>query len=175
MYAPETVAVIRDKVENSFKNHYPGRITDTFTVYDRVGNVLFNQVFNLGNMFDPSRVVTAYWNIGRVLPGNYRVTAVVREDGNIVAQSECAIEVAAYNNTDIRGALDISQKTVRLGEDVDMKYTLQNFGADDIDKANALISVIDPETLRIVFRETKEYEKLLAGKPADELGGEPQE
>jgi hypothetical protein len=164
VYDPETVAVFYDRVENSYKNYYAGRITDTITVYDSVGNILFTQVFDLGNMFDPYRDVTAYWSIGRVLPGTYRAEAVVREDGIIVTKSECTIEVTTHNSTDIRGALDIPVKIVKLGEDVDMNYSLENLGTRDIDGADALITVLDPKSLHVVYQETAPYD-MPVGEP----------
>ena len=54
-------------MENGFRNYYPGRVTDTVSVYDKAGNALFSQTFNLGNLFASSRDVTAQWNIGSAI------------------------------------------------------------------------------------------------------------
>ncbi len=150
-YNRETVAVLHDTVENTFRNYFPGRVTDTITILDRAGNAHFTQTFDLGNLFAPSRDVTARWNIGRVLPGKYLAQAVVREDGVVVAQSECEIEITATGGYGFAGKLDIPRKTVTLGDGVTVNYDIENVGTSDADTAYALISVLKPDTLATVY------------------------
>gem|GEM_PF-289106 len=156
-YHPETVAVLHDTVENTFKNYYPGRVTDTITVRDKAGNIHFEQVFDLGNLFAPSRDVTARWPIGRVLPGEYIAQAVVKEDGVVVARSECAIEVTAAGGYAFAGMLDIPNKTVKTGQNVPIHYDIENVGDAEADSAFAVITVLDPATLASVYQTRTRY------------------
>lgn len=157
VYYPETVAVLHDTVANTYSNYYPGRVTDTITVRDKAGNVHFEQSYNLGNMFASSRSITARWNIGRVLPGEYIANAIVREDGVIVAQSECTLEITATGGYAFAGMLDIPQKTVKTGEDVFIQYDIENIGDAEADSAYAIISVLNPGTLETVYQRRTLY------------------
>ncbi|MDR2712674.1 MAG: InlB B-repeat-containing protein [Clostridiales bacterium] len=176
-YHQEAVAVLHDTVENSFVNYYPGRVTDTITVADAVGNVMFSQVFDLGNLLDPERSVSAQWYIGNIVPGPYTVTAVVREDGVIMAQSETVVTVLPEGEFDIQGELRISQTNIPLGSPVELDYDLGNFGNEDIEDALAVITVISPDSLTKAYT-TKQNYVLPVGEmkegetqvPADVLG-----
>jgi len=157
IYYPETVAVLHDLVENTFRNYYPGRVTDTITVRDKAGNLHFIRSFELGNLYVSSRDVTAQWDIGRVLPGEYVAQAVIREDGVIVAQSECTIEIASTGSYAFAGKLNLPQKTVRTGQSVPINYDIENIGDAEADTAFAVITVLDPDDLTSVHQTRTGY------------------
>jgi hypothetical protein len=63
---------------------------------------------------------------------------------------------------DIRGALDIPRKTVYVGEDVTINYTLENISSSDIDVANTNITVLNSNS-QMVYQDKAKY-TLPAGK-----------
>jgi hypothetical protein len=157
-------ATLRDRVENLYKNYYPGRVTDTVTVTDIAGNVMYTRVFDLGNMFDAYRDVAAEWDIGKVMPGDYTVRAVVREDGQIAARSSCVVKINPFNTQNVRGAMSVSKKAIKPGESVNVTYSMENVGTSDIREAEALIATVDLDTPRIVHQAAALYELPLSAK-----------
>lgn len=152
LYNAGTIAKFHDTVKNDFVNYYSGRITHTITVKDKAGNIHFTQVFDLGNMFEPSRKVETGWHIGQLIPGDYTVSGIVRENGIPVAQSECSIIISDYLQRDVRGGLHIPVNTVTQGDPVAINYTIENHGNENIKDAQAKFKVLVPDTLEEVHQ-----------------------